>query len=365
MWQQGRYQFVPFLVTIVAIVLTDLLVGVIVGLAVSVSFILNSNLRTPIRRVREKHLGGEVLRVELPNQVSFLKKAALSAELDAVPRGGHLLLDARNTDYIDPDVLDMIREFKDQTAPARRVDVSLIGFRSKYRLKDQIQYVDYSTRELQSAITPQQALAILQEGHRRFRSGDRLNRDLARQVDATAAGQHPFAVVLSCIDSRAPAELIFDAGVGDIFSARVAGNIVSRKMLGSIEYACAVAGAKLVLVMGHTRCGAVTTAVKLAGSPLPVAQTTGCQNVEPILQDIQESVDPQARASFDQLPPAAQEAYINRVARDNVRRTVERIMQESETLANLVKQGRIAIVGAMYDVTTGDIEFLNQPSGAA
>ena len=305
MWQQGRYQFVPFLVTIVAIVMTDLLVGVIVGLAVSVSFILNSNLRTPIRRVREKHLGGEVLRVELPNQVSFLKKAALSAELDAVPRGGHLLLDARNTDYIDPDVLDMIREFKDQTAPARRVDVSLLGFRSKYRLKDQIQYVDYSTRELQSALTPQQALEILQEGHRRFRSGDRLNRDLARQVDATAAGQHPFAVVLSCIDSRAPAELIFDAGVGDIFSARVAGNIVSRKMLGSIEYACAVAGAKLVLVMGHTRCGAVTTAVKLTGSPLPVAQTTGCQNVEPILQDIQESVDPQARASFDQLPSAA------------------------------------------------------------
>jgi carbonic anhydrase/SulP family sulfate permease len=186
-----------------------------------------------------------------------------------------------------------------------------------------------------------------------------LNRDLARQVDATAAAQHPFAVVLSCIDSRAPAELIFDAGVGDIFSARVAGNIVSRKMLGSVEYACAVAGAKLVLVMGHTRCGAVTTAVKLAGSPLPAAQTTGCQNVEPILQEIQESVDPQARASFDRLPPAEQEAYVNHVARDNVLRTVERIMKESETLAHLVHQGRIAIVGAMYDVTSGDIEFLN------
>ena len=138
-----------------------------------------------------------------------------------------------------------------------------------------------------------------------------------------------------------------------------AGNIVSRKVLGSIEYACAVAGAKLVLVMGHTRCGAVTTAVKLAGSPLPASQTTGCQNVEPILLDIQESVDLQARAQFDELSNDQQEDYVNQVARRNVQRTVQRTVEESETLAKLASEGRIAVVGAMYDVTTGDIEFLN------
>ena len=223
MWDEGRYQFVPFAVTVVAIVLTDLLIGVLIGLAVSIGFILSSNVRRPIRRIVEKHLGGEVVRIELANQVSFLNRAALVRALDEVPRGGHVLLDAQSTDYIDPDVLDLIRDFKEQTAPARGVEVSLLGFRSKYQLQDQTQYVDYSTRELQSALTPQQVLQILKDGHERFRTGRRLTRDLGRQVNATADGQHPLAVVLSCIDSRTPAELIFDLGVGDIFSVRIAG----------------------------------------------------------------------------------------------------------------------------------------------
>ena len=118
MWRDGRYQFVPFLLTVVAIVLTDLLIGVLIGLAVSIVFILNSNMRRPMRRFVEKHLGGDVLHIELANQVSFLNRAALTKALDEVPRGGQLLLDARNTDYIDPDVLDLIREFKIKTAPA-------------------------------------------------------------------------------------------------------------------------------------------------------------------------------------------------------------------------------------------------------
>ncbi len=131
MWDEGRYQFVPFALTVVAIVLTDLLIGVLIGLAVSIGFILRSNVRRPLRRVVEKHLGGEVVHIELANQVSFLNRAALARALDEVPRGGHVLLDAQDTDYIDPDVLDLIRDFKEQTAPARGVEVSLLGFRDR------------------------------------------------------------------------------------------------------------------------------------------------------------------------------------------------------------------------------------------
>ena len=130
MWSEGRYQFIPFAVTIAAIVLTDLLIGVLIGLAMSISFILHSNMRRPIRRFVEKHLGGDVLHLELANQESFLNRAALSKVLAEVPRSGHVLLDAQNTDYIDPDVLDLIRDFKEQTGPARGVEVSLLGFRS-------------------------------------------------------------------------------------------------------------------------------------------------------------------------------------------------------------------------------------------
>ncbi len=358
MWAAGRYQFVPFAVTVIAIVLTDLLVGTLIGLAVSIGFILNSNMRRPVRRFVEKHLGGNVTRIELANQVSFLNRAALSKVLDDVPSGGHMLLDAQGTDYIDPDVLDLIRDYKEKTGPARNVEVSLLGFRAKYQLQDQIQYVDYSTRDLQSAINAEQVLQILKDGHERFRTGRRLTRDITRQVSGTADGQHPLAVVLSCIDSRTPAELVFDLGVGDIFSVRVAGNVLSANVLGSVEYACAVAGAKLVLVMGHTRCGAVTAAVDLNGESGPFAEATGCQNLDDIILEIQRSTIAGTTVPYRKLSQSDKRSYVDAVARCNIFRVVAQMRELSGTLNELVLDNRIQIVGAMYDVVTGEIEFL-------
>lgn len=364
MWNQGKCQFIPFVVTLVAIVMTDLLVGVLIGLATSLGFILESNMRRPVRRFVEKHLGGDVLHIVLGNQVSFLNRAALTKVLDEVPRGGQVLLDAQNTDYIDPDVLNLLREFKDHTGPARGVEVSLIGFQHEYHLDDQIQYVDYSTRGVQSALSPARVLQILKDGNERFRTGHRLTRDLGRQINAhgksSTSGQHPFAVVLSCIDSRAPVELIFDAGVGDIFTIRIAGNVISRKVLGSMEYGCAVAGAKLIVVIGHTRCGAVGAAVDFMRSTETAAHATGCQHLGHIVRDIQASIDPPTCEGLAQMPPAEKEALVDAVARRNVLRTVETMLHESDTLDALVREGRIGVVGAMYNVDTRDIEFLTE-----
>lgn len=356
MWNEGRYQFVPFAVTIIAIVFTDLLIGILIGLAVSVSFILHSNLRRPIRRFVEKHLGGDVLHIELANQVSFLNRAALHKVLHEVPSGGNVLLDARNTDYIDPDVLGLLRDFTEYTAQAHNVTVSLRGFQTKYQFQDQIQYVDYSTRELQSQLTPEQALQILKDGHVRFRTGRRLTRDLALQVNATAAGQHPFAVVLSCIDSRVPTELIFDVGLGDIFSIRIAGNVTSREVLGSMEFACGKAGAKLVLVMGHTRCGAIAAAVESAASGS--MHLTGWEHLEPIMRAIEHSIDPIECQRMTKLSDLEKDVIRDAVTRRNVTLVTESIVQESRMLKNLSEQGRVAIVGSVYDVVTGEIKFL-------
>jgi len=352
MWAEGRYQFAPFLLTVVVIVLTDLLVGVLVGLAVSAGFVLWSSARRPIRLVIESHLGGEVLRVELANQVTFLNRAALSQVLGGVHPGGRVLLDARGTHYIDPDVLDLIRDFAEQTGPARGVEVSLVGFRARYELEDQILYADYATREVQDALTPERVLQILKDGNERFRTGRRLTRDLGWQ-DAAAGGQHPLAVVLSCIDSRAPAELVFDLGVGDVFSVRVAGNVTSREVLGSVEYACAVARAKLVLVMGHTRCGAVTASIDLAYAPGSIPDAVGCPHLDFIVREIQESVPPAGSQA-----PADRDEIIEAVARRNVVRAVDRMRRDSPTVDRLVREGRVAVVGAMYDVATRTIEFL-------
>jgi carbonic anhydrase len=254
-------------------------------------------------------------------------------------------------------VLALIRDFKEKAAPARGVQISTLGFQSQYLLRDEVQYVDYSTRELQSRLTPDQVLQILKDGHERYCTGKRLTRDLARQRSATAAGQHALAVVLSCIDSRTPAELIFDLGVGDILSVRIAGNISGQNVLGSVEFGCARAGAKLILVLGHTRCGAVTAAVDLWGAEDSAGGAGGCQHLGPILHDIQQAIGPTTRSDIERMAPPERESFVTAVARRNVLRTTE-LMLQSETISGLVSAGAIAIVGALYDVVSGKIEFL-------
>lgn len=364
MWSEGKYQWLPFLATLIAIVVTDLLVGVVIGLGVSIAFLLAGNLRRPLRRIVERRAGGEVLRIELANQVSFLNRPSLERALEEVPRGGHLLIDATHANYIDPDVLSLIREFKRRGGPARGVQVSLRGFRDKYQLADEILYVDYSTRDLQERLTSRQVLEILREGNERFRTGNCLQRDLGRQVQATAAGQHPLAVVLSCIDSRTPTEIIFDVGLGDVLCARIAGNVTSPRVLGSIEYGCAVAGAKLVVVLGHTSCGAIGAAVAVATRG-PGALSIQSYNLEPILEDIQASLDPDLIARLRQATPQATAALADELGRRNVRRSVREILERSPTIHELVKQGRVDVVGGMYDVATGRIEFLEESAASS
>ncbi|WP_164101371.1 bifunctional SulP family inorganic anion transporter/carbonic anhydrase [Candidatus Laterigemmans baculatus] len=359
MWAGGRYQFLPFIITLSAIVLTDLLIGIVIGLVVSTLFILNSNLRRPIRRVVETHVGGNVLHIELANQVSFLNRAALDKVLRDAPRGTHVLIDATETDYIDPDIMSLIDDFKNQTAPAHGVEVSLRGFRDKYSaIQDETRFADYTTRELQGQVTARQVITMLEEGNERFRTNKRLSRDFNRQLSGAAQGQHPLAVVLSCIDSRAPAELVFDLGLGDIFSVRVAGNVTSDKVLGSMEYGTAVAGAKLIVVMGHTRCGAVTASIDLACAKQDACQATGCHNLDSIVQEIQMVTDPSQLRSVPTLSAEEKLRFVDGVARDNVLHTVRRIIELSPTIEGLVAEGRVAIVGALYDVASGHIDFM-------
>lgn len=364
MWAEGQRQFLPFVATILAIVATDLLTGMLAGLGVAILFILHSNLRRPLKRVVEKHASGDVLRIELANQVSFLNRASLAATLHAVPRGGNVLLDARDTDYIDPDIRDLITDFCDTTAKAHGVQVSLVGFQDHYQFRDRIRYIDYSSREVQNGLTPGAVLDILREGNRRFLAGERIERDYSRQIHSTSTGQFPMAVVLSCIDSRAPAETVLDLGLGDIFSARIAGNIVQDGLLGSMEYACVVAGSKLIVVMGHTACGAVHAAVGLLAAGRSAAEATGCGNLDGLVAEIQTVIDPATCKADDQWLPDEKAAYANEVSRRNVLRTIREIRRRSEALDKLVRDERIAIVGAIYNVGSGEVRFFQTPESS-
>ena len=357
MWREGTNQFVPFAVTVAAIVFTDLLTGVLIGLGTSLLFILWSNLRGGFQVFKEEHVGGIVHRVELASQATFLNRAQLATTLDGFKRGDNVLIDARMTDYVDPDIVTMIHEFTNETAPGRGLSVSLLGFHDRYPLKDRIQYVDVSTREVQSTLTPSKVLALLKEGNERFVSGKRLHRDLVRQVDATSAGQHPMAAILSCIDSRAPAELLFDLGIGDIFNVRLAGNVASPKALGSLEFACKVAGAKLILVKGHTRCGAVKATCSFVHQGVDPAVATGLSNLPSITEPISEAVRMESRTKEHRT--GDNEEFVNRVAEINVRNTIRWILDNSPTLRGMAMNGEIAIIGAMYDVKSGRVQFLD------
>lgn len=199
------------------------------------------------------------------------------------------------------------------------------------------------TQDIQDNLTPNDAHNILLEGNKRFAQNVKAQRNLQEQVFETSKGQYPFAVVLSCIDSRVPAELVFDQGIGDIFSVRVAGNIVNEDVLGSMEYACKVAGSKIVVVMGHSKCGAVTAA----------CDHVELGNITALLSKIKpavEMVNPE-NSKFD-------EDMIEKVGLRNVENSIREIKQQSSILVEMEKNGEIEIVGAIYDVTTGLIEFI-------
>lgn len=202
------------------------------------------------------------------------------------------------------------------------------------------------TPELQQALTPAQCLEILKAGNERFVNDELHGHDHIAQVKATVEGQYPFAIILSCIDSRVPTEILFDQGVGSIFNARIAGNFVNKDILGSMEFACAVAGSKLIVVMGHTSCGAVKGA----------CDNVALGNLTDMLKNLKPAVDSTPSASGEDRS-AANEAFVNRVAQTNVELTLKRILEESKVLRDLYEQGRIGMVGAMYDVATGRVSF--------
>ena len=203
------------------------------------------------------------------------------------------------------------------------------------------------TKDTQDKMTPQLAKNTLVEGNTRFVQGQQAGRDLMSQVKQTSTGQYPFATVLSCIDSRVSSELIFDQGIGDIFSVRIAGNFVNEDILGSMEFACKLAGTKLIVVLGHTACGAVKGACDHAR----LGNLTALINkIEPAVEAVTEPTDESQRNSSNI-------DFVNEVAKKNVYMTIDNIRESSQVLKEMEDAGEIEIVGGMYDIKTGEVIF--------
>lgn len=201
------------------------------------------------------------------------------------------------------------------------------------------------TKEMQAQLTPQKAIELLKDGNKRFVNNLKMNRNLLQQVNETSEGQHPLACILSCIDSRTSAELIFDQGMGDVFSCRIAGNILNEDILGSMEFACKVAGSKVIVVLGHTKCGAIKGA----------CDGVEMGNLTTLLSKVKPAIE--AEKETKENRNASNAEFVENVAQLNVRLTMKQITKQSPILAELIKNGEIALIGGMYSVESGTVEF--------
>jgi len=201
------------------------------------------------------------------------------------------------------------------------------------------------TKEMQAAITPKMALNLLKDGNKRFINNLKINRNLLQQANETSDGQHPFAVILSCIDSRTSVELIFDQGLGDVFSIRIAGNIINEDILGSMEFACKVAGSKFIVVLGHSKCGAI----KGACDQIKMGNMTALlSKIQPAVRD--EKTETETRNSSNS-------EFVEKVALINVKRTVKTILEQSPILKEMICRGEIGIIGGNHDISSGEVVF--------
>jgi carbonic anhydrase len=203
-------------------------------------------------------------------------------------------------------------------------------------------------KAMQAAITPSMAIDILKEGNKRFMNNLKANRNLLEQANETSDGQHPFAVILSCIDSRTSAELIFDQGLGDIFSIRIAGNIINEDILGSMEFACKVAGSKIIVVLGHSKCGAI----KGACDQVELGNLTGLlHKIQPAIQSEKTEIDNRNSSNAE---------FVEKVAELNVAHTVASIRERSPILDELIASGEVGILGGMHNLSNGEVTFFAQ-----
>lgn len=344
MWQKGWAQFIPFIITIVAIVLTDLLMGVLLGLAVSIFFLIRSNFRNPFTLVSNKMHIGEVMQLTLPNQVSFYNKATIKHALWKLPNNCKITIDASQSDYIDDDVMEILTDFRTVVAPERGIQLNMIGLKETYQQDDAIQFMPVLDKATQERLQPNEVLQLLKIGNARFVQGQSIEKFHLQQVNATKDEQNPMAVLVGCIDSRTSPEMLFDAGIGDLLTIRIAGNIINPEIIGSLEIAVKKLGAKLIVVKGHSNCGAVTLSL----------QHMMDNNMYTVTRKIQSVAN--TCGYPDAMSTPSIEA-MEKVAIENARNSVREILASSDYISKKVQEGKVGIVSAYHDLQTGIVQF--------
>ncbi len=340
MYAKGLNQFIPFVVTILAIVFTDLLIGILIGLAVSIFYILKSNYKNPFTKETQELHVGETIRLELSDQVSFLNKASIKNTLWNIDPSSKVIIDARNSDYIDEDVLEIISDFKSTRAPENDIQVNVVGLKEQYELEDHIDFINVLDSDKLKAMSPFEVLNILKEGNRRFTTGVASDKYFHHQIQTLSQNENPIAVVISCIDARISPDIIFDVSLGDLVSIRVAGNVVSEEVLGSVEQAISRLGIKLIIVLGHSACTSVKESI--------LGSSEG--NFKAVSDKI--------RRAVEGTPDPENSQDVDTVCRNNVKLSTHDILEGSSLIKSKQLSGELSIQQAFYNLETGKVDFI-------
>ncbi|MEE9355827.1 MAG: carbonic anhydrase family protein [Methylococcaceae bacterium] len=342
LYQVGVYHFIPFLATILGMVFTDMLTGIAIGMGFALFFILLENLKVGFYLHRQHKANKTIIR--LSESVTFLNKANIFQLLDELPNGSSMVIDATDSKYIDYDIYEIIQNFRVE-AKRKKIKLVIQNLRG-FGVLPPVNRVLPVSKESQQTLTPMDILETLKAGNARFVNNLKSHRNFLEQVDESIDGQFPVAIILSCIDSRTSSELIFDQGLGDIFSVRVAGNIINDDILGSMEFACKLAGSKIIVVLGHSHCGAI----KGACNDVKLDHLTG------LLKKIQPAIKSVEKGHFARI--SHQDSILEeQVAERNVEIMVEQIKERSQLLRSMAIAGEIGVIGAMHDIETGEVSF--------
>lgn len=358
LWEAGRYQFAPFLITVCAIVMTDLLIGILVGLGCSLAFVLYSNYRRPVRRILEKHSNGDVLRIQLANQVSFLNRAALDSVLRKVPRGGRVLIDASDSDYIDPDILALIRDFRNKVAPAHGINLNLIGFESRYEMRDNYRTIDYTKTQTNRDLTPVNALRQLLDGNARFRSGISLHTGLNEPQYFSAKKNPVTAIVLSGFDIADSIDRAFDVNQGTIEYMRLAGSGgITPSVIATLEYLIMRKKPKLIVIVGCSHSAIVQDSIDYFNASEDVRVAKYGEHFRVVAEEIAPAIA-RVRSLYGESNNPNASDWIDEVAKARIVLSLEGVVQSSKIINQLIQDGSIGLIGLMYNPQSGGMTVI-------
>ncbi|MGW1455590.1 bifunctional SulP family inorganic anion transporter/carbonic anhydrase [Salegentibacter agarivorans] len=345
MYKKGWNQFIPFVVTVVAIILTDLLIGIFIGSLVSIFFLLRSNYHNAFFIENTKIFKGETIRLELSNEVSFFNKASIKNSLWNVPQNSNVIIDATFSSYIDHDILEIFEDFKTTFAEENNINVSIIGLKDKYSAGKELDFVREDIEESKERSTPQEILDYLKEGNSRYVDGKLVSRRLRNKELMDFINSPPLATVVNCIDLREPLNVMMNTGIGDLIPIRAAGNLVDSHIIKSIEIACKQQGARFILLMGNS-------SNKIYLKALNEYMQNGYKDPDSLMAEALKA---------QQIPNKFEEkdlhTYADLITRWSIKESQKRILKENPYLRERISQGKLGLATAFFNRENGKIEF--------